>query len=190
MNHSVVVVLDLINDIVSPQGKFTATAEFVKKHGVIEAANQVIALARSQQLPILLVKVGFSANYLECPLNSPLFGKAKELQALKLNTWGTEFHENLAVQPSDPVIIKHRVSAFYATDLEPYLRANQVQHLILLGVSTEMAVQTTAREAHDRDYLVTVVADACGSSSMETHQSALKELGRIATITTANDPRL
>ena len=178
--------LDFINDIVHVKGKFTATAEFVKKHQVIEAANKTIDFARKNQILCLFVKVGFSSDYLECPPNSPVFGKAKELQALKLNTWGTEFHENLSIQSSDAVIVKHRVSAFYATSLETFLRANRIQYLILLGVSTDMAVQTTAREAHDRDYQVTLVSDACGASSEELHQNSLKLLERIATITTSS----
>ena len=80
------------------------------------------------------------------------------------------------------IITKHRISAFYATSLEAFLRANQIQHLILTGVSTDMAVQTTARDAHDRDYLVSIVSDACGSGSMDSHLSTLKELKQIASV--------
>jgi nicotinamidase-related amidase len=180
------IALDFINDIVHTKGKFTATAEFVKKYDVIESANKVIAFARQNQIVPLFVKVGFTPQYLECPTNSPIFGKAKESQALQLNSWGTEFHESLAIQPSDAQIIKHRVGAFYATALETFLRANEIQHLILIGVSTDMAVQTTAREAHDRDYLVTIVSDACGAGSEELHQGALKQLERIAKMTTSS----
>ena len=183
MKHSALLVLDFINDIVHVDGKFTATANFVKEHQVIDHANQVIAYARQNEIPIVFVKVGFNTGYPECPTHSPVFGRAKEFNALQLNTWGTEFHEKMDIKPQDLVITKHRVSAFYATPLEAFLRANQIHTLIITGVSTDMAVQTTAREAHDRDYKVVIVADACGAGSLESHQSTLKGLERIGVVT-------
>ncbi|HLB56058.1 MAG TPA: isochorismatase family cysteine hydrolase [Coxiellaceae bacterium] len=186
MKNTALLVIDFINDIVHPDGKVIATATFVEKHHVIEKANHVIAFAREHKIPIAFVKVGFSESYLECPAHSPVFGKAKELKAFQLNTWGTEFHEKLNVQPSDFVIIKNRVSAFYSTSLETFLRANQIQNIILTGVSTDMAIQSTAREAHDRDYKVIIVSDACGAGIAEWHDFTLKQLERLSVITTTD----
>ena len=182
MNKTALLVIDFINDIVHPDGKISNAATYVKEQQVIERANQAITTARKQKIPILFVKVGFSANYLECPVSSPLFNRAKQLQALQLHTWGTEFHQALDIKPNDPVIVKHRVSAFYATGLEAFLRANQVQQLYICGVSTDMAIQTTAREAYDRDYQVVIIKDACGAMTQELHENAIKSLERLATV--------
>ena len=182
MKKTAVILLDYINDIVHPEGKIAGGAQFIKDNQVIEKVNQVVSFARQNNLPIIFVKVGFNQGYPECPENSPLFGRAKQMQALQLNTWGTEVHEDIAIQPQDLIIIKHRVSAFYATPLEAFLRANKIEQLIIAGVSTDMAVQSTSREAHDRDYLVTIVADACGAANCENHDNTLKLLARIATI--------
>lgn len=179
-------VIDFINDLMHPDGKTSGAAIYVKEHQVIEHANQAITIARQQDFPILFVKVGFSANYLECPSTSPMFSRAKQLQALQLNTWGTEFHQALDVKPNDPIIIKHRVSAFYATGLETFLRANQIQELYICGVSTDMAIQTTAREAHDRDYQAIVIKDACGAMTPELHNNAIKGLERIVSVVSVN----
>lgn len=130
------------------------------------------------------MKVGFSDNYIECPKKSPVFSKAPENGVLKLGEWGTEFHDDMDVRPEDKIIIKHRISALYNTDLETVLRANGVETLYICGVSTNMAVELTAREAHDRDYQVVVISDACASMDEVGHQAALKVLGRIAKITT------
>lgn len=182
-NHSdLLLVIDFVNDIVHPDGKISGSAKYIADHQVIQQANKAIATARSHKMPILFVKVGFSTNYLECPSNSPIFGKAKQYQALQLGGWGTEFHQDLQIQPQDNIIIKHRVSAFYATDLEAFLRANQIQRLYICGVSTDMAIQTTAREAHDRDYQVTILKDACGAMNQELHDNTIKSLERIATV--------
>jgi len=182
MKNTALLAIDFINDIVHLKGKIIDTATFVERNNVIENANQVITFARQNNIPIGFVKVGFSANYLECPAHSPVFGKVKERNAFQLNTWGTEFHEKLDVTLNDFIIVKHRVSAFYATALEPFLRAHQIQNLIICGVSTDMAVQTTAREAHDKDYKVVIVSNACGAGSSEVHESTLKSLQRLAQV--------
>lgn len=179
-------VLDFINDIVHPDGKIASSAGFIQEHHVIHHANAAIAFARKNKILCAFIKVGFSTDYQECPAESPIFGRVKQLQALQLNTWGTEFHAAIEITPKDLVIIKHRVSAFYATSLEAFLRANHISNLLIAGVSTDMAVQTTAREAHDRDYAVTIVADACGAASLEVHENTLKLLQRITVITESN----
>lgn len=179
-------VIDFINDIVHTDGKIAASAALVKEYQVIEHANDMIALARKNNILTTFVKVGFHSGYLECPAHSPIFGKAKEFKALQLNTWGTEFHEKLDFKKDNQVVIKHRVSAFYSTSLETLLRANKIENIILTGVSTDLAIQTTAREAHDRDYRVQIIADACGAASKEVHENTLKLLQRIADVTKSN----
>lgn len=184
--RSALLVIDFINDIVSPEGKIAGSAKFIESHHTIENANKVIKQARAAGVLIIFVKVGFNSGYLECPAQSPIFGRAKQYQALQLNAWGTEFHKDIDKQPEDSVVIKHRVNAFYATDLEAYLRAQGVEQIVICGVSTDMAVQSTARDAHDRDYKVVVVKDACAAMSEEHHEGSIKILERIATIVTAD----
>lgn len=182
----VLILLDFINDIVNTESKFAASSKDVYENSVIKRANQAIHFAREHNVPIIFVKVGFSAGYPECPPNSPLFSRAKNSGGFQLGTWGAEFHPDIDKQNNDLIIVKHRVSAFYATSLEAFLRANSIDTLILAGVSTDMAVQTTARDAHDRDYQVVIVEDACGAIDREVHQNAIKMLSRIAKIIAAD----
>ena len=79
-------------------------------------------------------------------------------------------------------MIKHRFSVFYNTDLETILRANKIDTLLIAGVSTNMAVEMTAREAHDRDYKAVVLSDACASQSQEMHDFSIEIMSRIAEI--------
>ena len=125
-------------------------------------------------------------DYIECPKHSPLFSKAKELGIFQLDTWGTTFHPKLDVQPEDKIIIKHRVSAFYNTDLETILHANNIETLIISGVATNNAVELTAREAHDRDYRIVIIEDACATMTDEAHRASLNSLQRISKIITAS----
>ncbi|MFZ1411824.1 MAG: isochorismatase family cysteine hydrolase [Micropruina sp.] len=71
------------------------------------------------------------------------------------------------------VLDKPGKGSFYATDLETILRARGITHLVLIGVTTEVCVQTTAREANDRGFDCLILSDCTGSYFPEFHQSAL-----------------
>lgn len=175
--QTLVLSLDFINEIVHPDGKSSGDNDFSAQ---IEKANLALAWARKEGHLIGHVRVGFSKSYAECPMSSPAFSKAKEFGAYTLGEWGTEFHEGLDVQESDFVVTKHRISPFYSTDLDALLRANRVERLVLFGVSTSMVVETCARDGHDRDYLITVVPEACGDlGGQEKHDAALMLIERL-----------
>jgi nicotinamidase-related amidase len=75
--------------------------------------------------------------------------------------------------PGEPVIDKPGKGAFYATDLDALLRNFGIQHLLVCGVTTEVCVNTTVREANDRGYRCVVLADCCASYFPEFHQMGL-----------------
>ncbi|MBV6322494.1 cysteine hydrolase family protein [Duganella violaceipulchra] len=179
-SSSLFLTIDFINDIVHRDGKIASCAAMVAGHGVLERCNQALAWARAQGMLVAHVKVGFPASYANCPERSPIFGQAARHGALQLDTWGTYFHDALDVRADELVIVKPRVGAFYNTELESLLRAQRIGHLILAGVSTCHAIESTAREAHDRDYGVTVLADCCASASVERHERTLS--GALASV--------
>ncbi len=118
----------------------------------------------------------------DCSKHSPVFASAKQSRALELGTWGTAFHEDLDVRSEDIIIVKHRISAYYATNLAAVLQAQRIQHVLICGVSTNMAIESTARELHDRDYAVTICAKACAAANEKLHLHSLNSLSRIAEI--------
>ena len=184
MTKSVLILLDLINEIVDEKGKFTSKGypAFVKMHGIFDNVNATIAKARKKDIPIIFVRIGFSSDYREWPEFSPLFGAAKKFGALQLGTWATEVHQSINKTEEDFLITKHRVSAFYATSLEAILRTLKVDTVLIGGVATDLVVQSTARDAHDRDYRVVILEDICGAGSEEDHSNALRTLVKIATV--------
>lgn len=184
MTKSVLILLDFINEVVDEKGKFASKGYpvFVKTHGVFDNVNIAIARAREKNIPIIFVRVGFSPDYREWPEASPLFGTAMKFGALKLGTWATEIHPSINKTDADFFVVKHRISAFYATSLEAILRVLKVDTIFLGGVATDLVVQSTARDAHDRDYRVVVLEDLCGAGSEEDHANALRTLAKIATI--------
>ncbi len=189
MNTTALVLLDFINEIVHERGKFAGKGypASVKDCKVLENVNAAIEKARKKNIPIIFVRVGFSQDYKEWPEHSPLFGAAKKVGALKLGTWATEIHDFVKATDSDFVVTKHRVSAFYATSLEAILRNLKIDTLLLGGVATDLVVQTTAREAHDRDYKVVVLEDLCAAGSKDDHDSAIKAISKIAIISRSTE---
>jgi nicotinamidase-related amidase len=185
MPEAMLLVLDMINDLVhadGPNGGPKGYGPELARRGTLANAAVAIAKARAAGVPIGYVRVGFSPDYREVSPTSPLFQGAKKAGLFKLGTWGTEVHPDLAPQPGDFDIVKHRVSPFYATSLEALLRGNGVRRLYLLGVSTSGAVLSAAKDGHDRDYEIVIVADACCALPAAQHEAVLDQVRRFVTI--------
>ena len=88
----------------------------------------------------------------------------------------SEIHGDLAPQAKEKVILKHRYSAFYNTDLETVLRCLQIEDLLITGIMTNMCCESTARDAYYRDYRVFFLADGTGSINEEMHLASLLNL--------------
>jgi ureidoacrylate peracid hydrolase len=88
----------------------------------------------------------------------------------------SEVHGDLAPLPSEKVILKHRYSAFYNTDLETILRCMKIEDLVVSGIMTNMCCESTARDAYYRDYRVFFLADGTGSVTEEMHVASLLNL--------------
>lgn len=89
----------------------------------------------------------------------------------------------LVRQPEDLVISKRQWNALQGTKLEPHLRRRGIDTIVLAGIATNLAVESTARAAHERDFSVVMVEDAMTSLSVETHafsvRTVLPRLGQV-----------
>jgi len=176
--------LDYIVDITHPEGRMAGSAEQVASRDAIAKANRALAIGADKGWLNVLVKVGFAEDYADQPRQSRLFGKAHELGVLRAGSPGMAFHPELADGLADLVIIKPRVNAFHGTSLEPALRAKRIERLVIAGVSTSMAVQSAVRDAHDRDYQVLILEEACAAASAEDHEDSIRLLQPLAEVVT------
>lgn len=94
-------------------------------------------------------------------------------QLLVRGSAGHEIVPELAPGPGEVVLDKPGKGAFYATDLETILRARGITHLVMTGVTTEVCVQSTMREANDRGFECLVLSDCTASYFPEFKESAL-----------------
>jgi nicotinamidase-related amidase len=112
---------------------------------------------------------------------------------------GNAFKSEVIPLPGEPVFRKHVNSAFIGTDLESYLRDNGIDSLVMMGLTTDHCVSTTARMAGNLGFTVTLVEDACATferrgadgahySADVMHGAALASLhGEFATVRSAQD---
>ena len=168
------ILIDFINDLVGHD----PMAGEIAARDVLGNAAKVLAKAREAGVPVGHVRVAFSAlDMPEAPERSPLFGGFKGSGALQLGTPGVDFDPKVTPLEDEAIILKHQISPFWKTILDAELEKHGVTELYIAGISTTLAVSSTAREAHDRGLAVTVIADACAAHSLEAHEAELAAFG-------------
>lgn len=152
----------------------------------IAKVTEVLSKARSANLPVIYVTVGFSAGYPEVNENNMIFRAVRDGQRFLPDSDDAQIPLAIAPQDGDLRVTKHRVSAFEGTNLEVLLRAQGIDTLILFGITTSGVVLSTVRQAADRDYKLIVLEDLCYDTG-DVHQFLMENiLNRQARITTSD----
>ncbi|WP_255147921.1 cysteine hydrolase family protein [Synechococcus sp. ATX 2A4] len=173
MTNTALIAIDFINDIADPCGLIAASAAHAEARGTLH--NAATALREAGRLGWLRVgvRVGFHSDE-EMPVSSPLFRRLRGTSALRLGAWGTSWHALLGDPHFDLEVIKSRVSCFARTPLETHLRDDAIQRVVICGISSAVAVESAVRDAHDLDFEVSVIEDACAAIDEATHQQAME----------------
>jgi nicotinamidase-related amidase len=138
--------------------------------GMIDATRKAIDHAREQKMPVLFITVGFRRGESEVrPNNKGLAAVKERVAKVDMNEFTTVIPE-LGRREDEPLVKKCGLSAFAGSDLEIVLRSYAIQHLVLAGISTNGVVLSTMREAVDKDYRITVLADCCADADEEVQK--------------------
>jgi nicotinamidase-related amidase len=137
---------------------------------IIANTARAITNARDKKIPVIYVTLSFRQGAPEISMNNKRFAEYHETFATVNMADFAKIHPDLAPQSGDVTVTKRRVSAFTGSDLEVVLRAFEVKHMVLTGVSTSGVVLSALCEAADKDYRLTVLADCCADGDEEVHR--------------------
>ena len=138
--------------------------------GTIELVN----LARANGVPVIFTRYVYSPGMVDFGRKYGANPEArKDTNSLGFGTAEIEIIPELNVQPDEVVIDKSRPSSFYGTRLEPVLTGMGIRNVIVCGVTANICVETTVRDAGQRDYGTFVVADAVAEFLPERKHYAL-----------------
>lgn len=171
------VLIDLQNGIVGRDLAPRSGAE------VVATAKILAGRFRAATAPVVLVRVGWSADGADLPsqqVDEPIALPAGGVPA----AW-TALVDELR-EDGDLTVIKHHWGAFTGTDLDLQLRRRGVKTIVLGGIATNFGVESTARSAWELGYDIVLVEDACTSTGAELHQMAIDKIfPRISRVVSA-----
>ena len=140
----------------------------------VEPVRRLVEVCHKEGVPVIFTRYILRPDYKDAGRIVDLFPDARDLQALVSGTRNVEIVDDLGAQPSDFIVDKTRYSAFYNTNLEVILRGLGVDTVIVCGVTTEICVESTIRDAFFRDYRIVVPSDAVAAIDPVRHEGTLR----------------
>jgi nicotinamidase-related amidase len=181
--HTALLLIDMQRDFVEPGGfGETLGNDVAMLRRVIPPLQEVLAATRKAGMTVIHTREGHLPDLSDCP-PAKLGRGAPSLRIgdpgpkgriLIRGEYGHDIIDELAPADGELVLDKPGKGAFYATDLERVLRAGEIRSLIVTGVTTEVCVHTTVREANDRGYECLVLSDCVGSYFAEFQRYGLE----------------
>src|SRR3954454_4687381 len=198
--HTALVVVDLQNDFVPPDG-WVAQQQvpgFLGDTGipvVLERAGALLAVARQAGILTLFVRMIGDEHYLSGPVRAQYRKHNGDGRPTCVGegTWGADWYEGLGPdgRASELIIDKHRYSAFIGTRTDLVLRSNGIRTVVVCGCATSGCVESTIRDAFMLDYYVVIAGDACGDYEVARHHSTLSKMdlsfGTVVTVDAVAD---
>lgn len=132
---------------------------------VIAKSRQALDAFRRHKLPVVLVNVDAGAP-----------GRTQQPPRGPFPPGFADFVPELAQQPSDHIVTKKTWGAFTNTDLAAFLQSNGVTQVVIVGVATSAGVESTARQAHEHGFNVTLAIDAMTDMNADAHINSITRI--------------
>lgn len=181
---SALLIIDMQRDFCDPRGYAAQAgmdvAALRRPIPVIQALREA---ARARGLLVIYTREGHRPDGSDCHpekrrrsqrAGAPIGSAGPMGRLLVRGETGHDMVDELQPAPGEPVVDKPGYGAFYQTDLELLLRSRGIARLVLTGVTTDVCVHSTLREAVDRGFACTTVADGCAADDPQLHAAALR----------------
>jgi nicotinamidase-related amidase len=181
--HTAVVLIDMQRDFLEPSGFGAMLGNDVTTlQRIVPTCKKLLALAHSHGLHVIHTQEAHDPQLADCPPSKKARGglacgigdKGPLGRVLVIGEAGADFVAELQPEPSDTVLRKPGKGAFHATGLDALLHAKGITNLLIGGVTTEVCVQTTMREANDRGYECLLVQDCAASYFPQFHDAVVE----------------
>lgn len=178
IENSALLVIDMQNGFLDGKGSMaTIGLDYRELLPAIAGTQTLVTAAHTAGIPVIYTRYVYMSDYSDGGLlPNELVPAMREVNALTNGTWDAEIVPQLEPHEGDIIIDKSRPSSFYGTKLEPVLTSLGVRNLVMAGVTTNICVETTARDAGQRDYRVHVVSDATAEFEKARHDHALNTI--------------
>jgi ureidoacrylate peracid hydrolase len=155
-------------------------------HDAVANARLVCEAARSARMAVIYLTIGWPADGSTAggpdspnprkELALRLMRERPELRGklLTFGTWDFQIVDELAPEPDDLVIVKSRYSGFHGTNLDSVLRSRGIRNLLMVGIASNVCVESTLRDAYFNEYWPVLIADATmPAGSAEIHKATI-----------------
>ena len=183
LDRAALLIIDMQRDFLEPGGFGESLGNDVSLlRRTIEPLKILLAAARHSGLKVIHTREGHRPDLSDLPHAKKVRGNPQQAigdmspmgRILVRGEAGHDIIPELYPIAGEPVIDKPGKGAFYATDLDTILKNAGISQLVVCGVTTEVCVNTTVREANDRGYDCLVLSDCCGSYFPEFQEMGLR----------------
>ena len=183
MTKSALIIIDMQCDFLEPNG-YAANAgmDITAIRKPIPNIAQLLSIAREKEMLIVHTREGHRPDMRDCPpaklarsrnAGAEIGSMGPLGRLLIRGEFGHDIIDELKPLMGEPVVDKPGYGAFHQTDLAQILANHDIKQLYICGVTTEVCVHSTLREAVDRGYECVLVSDACGSVHADLHTAAI-----------------
>lgn len=177
LDRTALLVIDPVNDFLSEGGAaWDLTKNTLKLHDVVGNLRRAIDGAREMRVPVIFGPMAYTEEdyadeelHRKTGINRIMF----ERKMFLAGSWGADFHPDLQPLADEIILLPHKGTDVFETDLADYLKRLGITHLVIAGMTANLCCGSTGRRAAEIGYDVTYLYDAMGSENVPSYEASV-----------------